>query len=69
MNLELAELFTMAYVANEMKRFKESKPESRFTALNHHSKTYAAHMDFFRAFGLKFGNESGEACKFFLTCG
>lgn len=60
-NLGLVEPFTMAYVANEMKRFRESKPESRFTALNHHSKTYAAHMGFFRAFGLKFGNEPGEA--------
>ena len=60
-NLGLVEPFTMAYVANEMKRFRESKPESRFRALNHHNKSYAAHMGFFRAFGLKFGNEPGEA--------
>ncbi|WP_204807545.1 hypothetical protein [Aeromonas veronii] len=60
-NLGLVEPFTMAYVANEMKRFRETKPESKFSACNHQSKSYAAHMGFFRAFGLKFGNEPGEA--------
>lgn len=60
-NLGLVEPFTMAYVANEMKRYRDTKPESRFTALNHQNKHYAAHMGFFRAFGLKFGNEPGEA--------
>jgi len=55
------EPFTMAYVANELKRFRETKPESLFKALNHENKSYAAHMRFFRAFGLKFGNEPGEA--------
>jgi hypothetical protein len=51
----------MAYVANELKRYRETKPESRFTAKNHEDKSYSAHMGFFRAFGLKFGNEPGEA--------
>ncbi|EPU1007292.1 hypothetical protein ACVUMT_003479, partial [Vibrio cholerae] len=60
-NLRLVEPFTMAYVANELKRFRETKPQSKFTALNHKEKSYAAHMGFFRAFGLKFGNEPGEA--------
>lgn len=60
-NLRLVEPFTMAYVANELKRFRETKPQSKFTALNHTEKSYAAHMGFFRAFGLKFGNEPGEA--------
>jgi len=60
-NLGLVEPFTMAYVANELKRFRASKPDSKFTALNHRDKTYAAHMGFFQAFGLKFGNEPGEA--------
>ncbi|MDO6684082.1 MULTISPECIES: hypothetical protein [unclassified Agarivorans] len=60
-NLGLVEPFTMAYVANELKRFRKTKPESKFTALNHKNKSYAAHMGFFRAFGLKFGNEPGEA--------
>ena len=60
-NLGRVEPFTMAYVANELKRFRKTKPESKFTALNHQNKSYAAHMGFFRAFGLKFGNEPGEA--------
>lgn len=51
----------MAYVANELKRFRETRPHSRFRAANHKDKSYAAHMGFFRAFGLKFGNEPGEA--------
>ncbi len=60
-NLGRVEPFTMAYVANELKRFRKTKPESKFTALNHQDKSYAAHMGFFRAFGLKFGNKPGEA--------
>ena len=60
-NLGLVEPFTMAYVANEIKRFRETKPQSQFRAVNHQDKSYAAHMGFFRAFGLKFGNEPGEA--------
>lgn len=60
-NLGHVEPFTMAYVANELKRFRETKPLSSFTALNHQNKSYAAHMGFFRAFGLKFGNEPGQA--------
>ncbi|GGD51889.1 hypothetical protein [Lacimicrobium alkaliphilum] len=60
-NLGRVEPFTMAYVANELKRFRKTKPKSKFTALNHKNKSYAAHMGFFRAFGLKFGNEPGEA--------
>lgn len=60
-NLGRVEPFTMAYVANELKRFRETKPESTFMALNHKNKSYAAHMGFFKAFGLQFGNEPGEA--------
>lgn len=60
-NLGRVEPFTMAYVANELKRFRKTRPKSRFTALNHQNKSYAAHMGFFKAFGLNFGNEPGEA--------
>lgn len=60
-NLGNVEPFTMAYVANELKRFRNTKPNSRFTAINHENNSYAAHMGFFRAFGLKFGNEPGQA--------
>lgn len=60
--LGMVEPFTMLYVANEIKRFRKSKPQSKFLAKNHDHKTYAAHMGFFRAFGVKFGNEPGQAC-------
>lgn len=60
-NLNFIEPFTMAYVANELKRFRQTKPESDFVALNHQNKTYAAHMGFFKAFGLNCGNEPGQA--------
>lgn len=60
-NLGHVEPFTLAYVSTELKRFRNTKPESRFHAKNHEQKSYAAHMGFFQAFGLKFGNEPGEA--------
>lgn len=60
-NLEFIEPFTMAYVANELKRFRQTKLESEFVALNHQHKTYAAHMGFFKAFGLDCGNKPGQA--------
>ena len=55
------EPFTMAYVANELKRFRQSKAEAKFTALNYKAHTYPAHMGFFKAFGLNHGNAPGEA--------
>lgn len=59
--LDHIEPFTMAYVSNELKRFRNTKPEIIFKASNHEKKTYAAHMGFFRAFGLQFGNAPGQA--------
>lgn len=60
-NLGLVEPFTMAYVANELKRYRNSKPGCNFTASNYKYKSYPAHMGFFKAFGLDFGNSPGEA--------
>ncbi len=60
-NLQLVEPFTMAYVANELKRFSLTKSESKCTAINFEHHSYAAHMGFFRAFGLEHGKEPGEA--------
>lgn len=54
------EPFTMAYVANELKRFSNSKPGT-CRASNFEKHSYAAHMGFFRAFGLEYGKEPGEA--------
>ncbi len=58
-HLNFIEPFTMAYVANEMKRFRKTKPNSKFTASNHEDKSYAAHMGL--AFGLNYGKDPGEA--------
>ncbi len=60
-NLGHVEPFTMAYVANELKRFRSTKSGCKFRAINHENNSYAAHMGFFKAFGLKYGNEPGEA--------
>ncbi|PHR58140.1 MAG: hypothetical protein COA44_04355 [Arcobacter sp.] len=58
--LQFIEPFTMAYVANELKRFSIENLGA-CTATNFQDKTYAAHMGFFKAFGLEHGNEPGEA--------
>lgn len=60
-NLDHIEPFTMAYVSNEIKRFRQTKQQSQFKAANHENKSYAAHMGFFKAFGLQFGNSPGQA--------
>lgn len=58
--LQFIEPFTMAYVANELKRFSEENPGT-CNAVNFEDKTYPAHMGFFKAFGLEHGNKPGEA--------
>lgn len=55
------EPFTMAYVANEMKRFRKSNEGTPFTALNFQHHTYPSHMGFFKALGLNHGNAPGHA--------
>ena len=54
------EPFTMAYVANELKRFSATH-SGKCSALNYENHSYAAHMGFYKAFGLKHGKEPGEA--------
>ena len=44
--LQFIEPFTMAYVANELKRFSEANPGT-CSAANFEDKTYPAHMGFF----------------------
>lgn len=51
----------MAFVAAEIARFRKSRPDSQFAADNYKHHTYAAHMGFFKAFGLDYGNSPGEA--------
>lgn len=56
-----AEPFTMTLLASELKRFRASRPGTRFLSDGHRQNTYPAHMGFFRAFGLAHGNHPGEA--------
>lgn len=60
-DLSYVEPFTMAYVATELERFYITRPETECFAekFEHHS--YAAHMGFFKAFRLDFGNDPGKA--------
>ena len=55
------EPFGMLVVASEIERCVASHPEAKFTCKNYESMPYAAHMGFFRAFGLEFGRKPGEA--------
>lgn len=57
------EPFTMAYVSAEIKRFGELRSSQgvKFEAVNFKNNSYAAHMGFYKAFGLQYGNEPGEA--------
>lgn len=55
------EPFTMAFVSTEIKRFFEENPEIEVNFVNYDRNTYAAHMGFFRAAGLDYGNAPGEA--------
>ncbi|OIN95023.1 MAG: hypothetical protein AUJ48_04055 [Deltaproteobacteria bacterium CG1_02_45_11] len=54
------EPFTMAYVANELKRFSLVNLGT-CSAINFEDHSYAAHMGFYKAFGLQHGKEPGEA--------
>lgn len=55
------EPFGMLVAASEIERCVASHPEAKFTCKNYEHMPYAAHMGFFRAFGLEFGRQPGEA--------
>lgn len=55
------EPFGMLVVASEIERCVASHPEAKFTCKNYQHMAYAAHMGFFKAFGLDFGRKPGEA--------
>ncbi|MFM9891374.1 hypothetical protein [Achromobacter xylosoxidans] len=58
--MQHVEPFTMAYVSAEIKRFSEIEGRGvSFTNYQHH--TFAAHMGFFHAAGVNFGNQPGQA--------
>ena len=58
-NLKLIEPFTMAYVANELKRFATLHPQA-CSAINLENHSYAANMGLYKAFGLEHGKEAGK---------
>lgn len=55
------EPFGMLLVSAELQRLIQEHPDTRFQARNFSSVRYAAHMGFFKAFGLDFGKSPGEA--------
>lgn len=57
----LVEPFSMLLVASELRKLNQREPEPDITCTGVQRMTYAAHMGFFKAFGLDFGNEPGQA--------
>lgn len=55
------EPYAMLFLSSEIQRWRSRHPDTTFAVQNHQSKTYAAHMGFFKAFGCDFGNNPGEA--------
>lgn len=53
--------FSLLLLSSELSYFKENNPECTFIARNYSHCTYAAHMGFFQAFGLDYGNFPGVA--------
>lgn len=55
------EPFGMLVAASEIERCVASHPEAKFRCKNYENMPYAAHMGFFKSFGLAFGRKPGEA--------
>jgi hypothetical protein len=60
-DMDWIEPFPLVFLSANIRKFKNSKPRSRFTAMNFRDHSYPAHMGFFEAFNLHFGNKPGEA--------
>jgi len=59
--LKTIDPFSLLYLSSELRTFKLKNPDCEFSAKNFQHCTYAAHMGFFKAFGLDFGKLPGEA--------
>jgi len=59
--LNWVEPFGMLYFARQLRAFGNRRKPARCRAINHERHGYAAYMGFFQAFGLSFGNSSGQA--------
>lgn len=60
-NLKFVEPFGMIYFAIQLRQFRQANPQRKFKAEHYKNHGYAAHMGFFKTFGLDFGNDPGEA--------
>ena len=60
-NVGRIEPFALLFLSSELQRCQSKRPNSKFSALRFESCGYAAHMGFFKAFGLDHGNAPGEA--------
>lgn len=60
-NMIWAPPFSMVYLAAQINRFRRERPQALYRALNPDTNTYAAHMGFFEAFDLHYGNLVGQA--------
>ncbi len=55
------EPFVLLFLSSEIKKFREAHNGSEFSGQNFRDCTYAAHMGFYKAFGLNYGKKPGEA--------
>lgn len=53
--------FSLVAISCAIRQFRAQKADSEFFAVNHERHSYQAHMGFFNAFGLDYGNKPGEA--------
>lgn len=57
----LVEPFPMLLIASELRKLNQREPEPSINCSGFEHMTYAAHMGFFKCFGLAHGNAPGQA--------
>ncbi len=60
-DMEWIEPFTLLFLSSNIQRFEAMNSESEFLPKNFQQHTYAAHMGFFKALQIDFGNNPGAA--------
>lgn len=55
------EPFGLLIASDLIDRFRQARPRARYLANGHEGCSYAAHMGFFRSFGMPFGKAPGQA--------
>lgn len=59
--VRLVEPFPMLLIASELRKLNQRQPEPEISCSGFEHMTYAAHMGFFKSFGLAHGNAPGQA--------